>query len=84
MTIHFATRLQKDGSLHVPQTAIEELGLRPGDAVRVSLDATEDANLPAGGNGDSAGDTSLARAVFAMTHRTPEEIARELVTWMKE
>jgi bifunctional DNA-binding transcriptional regulator/antitoxin component of YhaV-PrlF toxin-antitoxin module len=37
--VTFASKLQDDGSLVVPQEAVEALGLHPGDEVRVRVEA---------------------------------------------
>src|SRR5205085_696620 len=66
--VTFASKLNDDGSLAVPRHAVEELGIRPGDPVRVRVEAASD-------NGDRTRPTMLSRARQAMTHRTPEQIA---------
>ncbi len=42
-TVKFASRLKKDGSLRIPQEAVDELGIQPGDEVQVSVQSTSDA-----------------------------------------
>ena len=37
--VTFESKLADDGSLAIPRTAVEELGLHPGDEVRVRLEA---------------------------------------------
>ena len=66
--VTFASRLKDDGSLAVPKHAVEELGIRPGDHVRVRVEAANE-------NGARTQSTTLSRARQAMTHRTPEQIA---------
>lgn len=44
-TVTFASKLTKDGSLSIPQQAVEELGLRPGDEVQVNVEVINGANL---------------------------------------
>lgn len=42
-SINFAAKLNEDGSFVIPEEAIQELGLRPGDEIHIRLDtATED------------------------------------------
>lgn len=65
----FASTLQEDGSLPVPQAAMEELGLHPGDTVQVQIE-------PANKVMEPAEPTALDLAVYEMTHRTPEQIAQ--------
>ena len=52
----------------MPKHAVEEFGIHPGDEVRVRVEAPME-------NGDCTQSTMLARARYAMTHRTPEQIA---------
>jgi antitoxin component of MazEF toxin-antitoxin module len=37
--VTFASKLKEDGSLTIPQEAVEELGLHPGDEVQVRVEA---------------------------------------------
>ena len=52
----------------MPEQAVKELGIHPGDDVHVRVEA-------ASRNGDRAQDSMLSRARYAMAHRTPEQIA---------
>ena len=67
-SIIFAATLQEDGSLTMPKGAADELGLHPGDEVQVRI---EMAQLHA----DHATASLLDQAVYAMTHRTPDQIS---------
>lgn len=64
--VTFASKLGPDGTLAVPQQAVEELGIQPGDEVRVSVEAA---------NGRGASRSQLSRARSAMAHRSPEQVA---------
>jgi antitoxin component of MazEF toxin-antitoxin module len=67
-TFTFEAHLQADGSLSIPKEAFAELDLHPGDEVHVQIEATKENNrVPE--------TTVLERAVYAMTHRTPAQIA---------
>ena len=72
--VTFASKLKKDGSLTMPKRAAEELGIHPGDSVRVRVEA-------AGGADNQS--TNLSRARDAMTHRTPEQIAEAQIRAME-
>lgn len=74
--VTFASRLKDDGSLTIPNHAVEELGLHPGDEVHVRVE-------PAGDPGIRMHSSTLSRARFAMTHRTPEQIADAQALAMK-
>jgi antitoxin component of MazEF toxin-antitoxin module len=67
-TIAFDARLTEDGSLIIPQEAVAELGLRPGDQIHVQIEA-------AGTSDASSETTALEHAIQAMTNRTPEQLA---------
>lgn len=72
--VQFATRLERDGSLRVPQSALDDLGLQPGDAVQVSLDTASGAEVQTPSE-EAQGQIRFEKAVRAMTNRTPEQIA---------
>jgi len=72
----FASRLKKDGSLAVPATAIDALGLHPGDEVQVQLVVTN-------GKNERPEATLLESVIYQMTHRTPEQIAQAQVQAME-
>jgi hypothetical protein len=64
-----ASNLQDDGTLTVPQDAVEALGIHPGDPAQVRVESATD-------HGDRINPTSLSRAKSSMTRRTPEQIAK--------
>ena len=66
--VTFASKLKDDGSLTVPKDAVEELGILPGDRVRVRLESAYD-------YGDHTKPAMLSRARQAMTRRTPQQLA---------
>jgi bifunctional DNA-binding transcriptional regulator/antitoxin component of YhaV-PrlF toxin-antitoxin module len=66
--IVFDARLTADGALVIPQEAVAELGIRPGDQVRVQIET-------AAASGATPEPTALERAIDAMTNRTPEQLA---------
>ncbi len=66
--VTFGSKLKNDGSLTMPKQAVEELGIHPGDEVRVRVEAGNE-------NGERTQPAMLSRARYAMTHRTPEQIA---------
>jgi bifunctional DNA-binding transcriptional regulator/antitoxin component of YhaV-PrlF toxin-antitoxin module len=65
--VMFDSKLEDDGTLVVPKQAVEELGIHPGDRVRVHI------------HGSSirirARPTLLSLATDAMTNRSPMQIA---------
>lgn len=64
-TVKFGTKLKEDSSLAMPMHAVEELGIHPGDKVRVSVETIVE-----------TGRTSvLSRARRAMISRSPERTA---------
>ena len=72
----FASRLREDGSLAVPSTAIDALGLHPGDEVQVQIVVLNE-------NDAKPEATLLERAIYQMTHRTTEQIAQAQADAMK-
>ena len=74
----FESTLNAEGLLIVPQTAVEELGLHPGDAVHVRIESAPEQKAEA-----QAKPSALDRAVYKMTHRTPEQIAQAQVRAME-
>lgn len=75
--ITFASRLQEDGSLFIPKEAVDELGLHPGDEVQVQIETPRQ-------NENPSEPTLLERAVQAMSHRTPEQIAEAQARAMRD
>ena len=70
--VTFASKLNPGGSLTMPKHAVEKLGIHPGDQVWVRVEAANE-------NGDRTQTTMLSRVRYAMTHRTPEQIAEAQV-----
>jgi bifunctional DNA-binding transcriptional regulator/antitoxin component of YhaV-PrlF toxin-antitoxin module len=42
-TITFASKLKDDGSINIPEQAVEQLGIHPGDEVQVRVETTNGA-----------------------------------------
>lgn len=72
-SINFESKLEADGFLQVPEEAVNELGLHPGDILQVKIECSNHhgeepvpyISAPAG----------LSQAIEVMTQRTPEQIA---------
>ncbi len=71
--IAFAAPLTGDGSLTVPKEMVAELGLHPGDVVQVHIETTQTIDAQ---EAEMQEQTPLERAIYEMTHRTPEQLAQ--------
>ena len=71
--IAFAAQLTADGSLTVPKEMVANLGLQPGNTLQLQIEAIRAGEIQ---TTQQQNQTPLERAVYEMTHRTPEQLAQ--------